>query len=108
LEARRIQAMAEDLKVGKLRRVHHMGLLVSSLVLSAVERQSDTSGRWLDAQTVYRQIGGPGAGKTSFRNKTRQAVPVMREMLKRRMKELTEKTDDFELKGRPKEVSNGL
>jgi len=108
LDPDRIQAMATDMGVIKLRRVHHMGLLVSSLVLSALERQSDTSGRWLDAQTVYNQIGGPLAGKTSFRNKTRQIAPVMREMLKRRMKELAEKTDDFELRGRLKAFSNVL
>lgn len=108
LDPDRIQAMAKDMKVIKLERVHHMGLLVSSLVLSALERQSDTSGRWLDAQTVYNQIGGPRAGKTSFRNKTRQVIPVMREMLERRMKELAENTDDFELRGRLKAFSNVL
>jgi putative transposase len=108
LDPDRIQAMAEDMVVIRLKRVHHMGLLVSSLVLSALERQSDTSGRWLDAQTVYKQIGGPRSGKTSFRNKTRQVIPVMQEMLNRRMKELTEKTDDFELRGRLKAFSNVL
>lgn len=56
LDPRRIQATAEDLRVVKLRRVHHLGLLVTSLVLSALERQTDTSGRWLDAQAVYKQL----------------------------------------------------
>jgi len=108
LEPNKIEALAFDMGVIKLRRVHHVGLLVSSLVLSALERQSDTSGRWLDAQVVYNQIGGSPAGKTSFRNKTRQVVPVMQEMLKRRMEELAEKTDDFEMRGRLKEFSNVL
>ena len=60
LDARLIQAMAEGLGVVKVRRVHHLGLLAVSLVLSTLERQSDTSGRWLDAQNVYKQLGGPG------------------------------------------------
>lgn len=108
LDPDRIQAMAEDMGVIKLKRVHHTGLLISSLLLSALERQSDTSGRWLDAQTVYYQLGGPGSGKTSFRNRTRQSVPVMQEMLARRMKDLAEKTDDFELRGRLGAFSNVL
>lgn len=108
LDPDRIEALAEDLGVVKLKRVHHAGLLISSLLLSALQRQTDTSGRWLDAQTVYRQLGGPDSGKTSFRNRTRQSVPVMHEMLKRRMKELADKTDDFELRGRLKAFSNVL
>lgn len=108
LDPDRIEALAEDMGVIKLKRVHHAGLLISSLLLSALERQTDTSGRWLDAQTVYRQLGGPDSGKTSFRNRTRQSVPVMQEMLKRRMMELAEKTDDFELRGRLEAFSNVL
>jgi hypothetical protein len=100
LEPRRIQAMAEDLGVVKLRRVHHLGLLATSLVLSALERQSDTSGRWLDAQQVYKELGGPHAGKTSFRNRTRQAVPLLQEMLNRRLKKLSDEADNVELRGR--------
>jgi len=108
LDARQVQAMAEDLGVVKLRRVHHVGLLVSSLVLSALERQSDTSGRWLDAQDVYKQLGGPRASKTSFRIRTRQSVPLLQKMLDRRMKKLAEETDDFELRGRLAAFSNVL
>jgi len=108
LDPDRIEALAEDLGVVKLKRVHHTGLLISSLLLSALERQTDTSGRWLDAQMVYRQLGGPDSGKTSFRNRTRQSVPVMQEMLKRRMQELVDKADDFELRGRLKAFSNVL
>jgi hypothetical protein len=108
LDPRRIQAMAEDLGVVKLRRVHHLGLLVTSLVLSALERQTDTSGRWLDAQQVYKQLGGPNAGKTSFRNRTRQSVPLLQEMLDREMKKLIDQTDDFELRGRLAAFANVL
>jgi hypothetical protein len=108
LEPALIEAMCEDLGVVKLRRVHHLGLLVCSLVLSALERQTDTSGRWLDAQAVYGELGGPRAGKTSFRNRTRQAVPVMREMLDRRMAQLASQTDDSELRGRLQSFTNVL
>lgn len=108
LDPRRIQATAEDLGVVKLRRVHHLGLLVTSLVLSALERQTDTSGRWLDAQAVYKQLGGPSAGKTSFRNRTRQSAPVLQAMLDRQMKNLSDETDDFELRGRLAAFANVL
>ena len=108
LDPERILALAEDLGVVKLRRTHHIGLLVCSLVLSALERQSDTSGRWLDAQQVYRELGGPRTGKTSFRNRVRQSIPVMQEMLERQMRQLAEETDDFELRGRLSAFSNVL
>jgi len=108
LDPARIEAMCEDLGIVKLQRVHHVGLLVCSLVLSALERPTDTSGRWLDAQAVYVQLGGPRAGKTSFRNRTRQAVPVMRELLDRRMAQLVEQTDDSELRGRLQAFTNVL
>ena len=106
LDPRVIQAMAEDLGAVKLRRVHHLGLLVTSLVLSALERQTDTSGRWLDAQQVYKELGGPHAGKTSFRNRTRQSVAVLQEMLDRQMKRLGEEADNSELRGRLASFAN--
>ena len=108
LDPRRIQAMAEDLGVVKLCRTHHMGLLVTSLVLSALERQTDTSGRWLDAQQVYKDLGGPHAGKTSFRNRTRQSAPVLQQMLDRQMKKLSDETDNVELRGRLAAFTNVL
>lgn len=108
LDPRRLQAMAEDLGVAKYRRVHHLGLLATSLVLSALERQTDTSGRWLDAQQVYKELGGPQSGKTSFRTRVRQSVPLLQEMLARRMKKLGDEADDFELRGQLAAFSNVL
>src|SRR5438874_13800908 len=67
LDPDRIEAMAEDMRVVQVHRVHHAGLLVAALVLSAFERGSDTEGRWLDAQTIYRELGGPDSGMTSIR-----------------------------------------
>ncbi|HEU4403821.1 MAG TPA: IS4 family transposase, partial [Polyangiaceae bacterium] len=43
-----------------------------SLVLSAYQRSTDTQGRWLDAQRLYEQLGGPPSSKTSFRNGARR------------------------------------
>jgi hypothetical protein len=81
-------------------RVHHVGLLVCALILSAFQRQTDTSGRWLDAQGVYRQLGGQEAGKTSFRNQARKSLPVLWELLRRQMLRLTASTDNEALRGR--------
>src|ERR1700679_1538276 len=62
-------------------RVHHVGLIVVSLVLSALQRSTDTQGRLLDARRTYEAIGGAVSGKTSFRNNVHQAVPLMRDVL---------------------------
>src|SRR4051812_31074325 len=66
LDPQRIDALAEDLRVIARHRVHHFGLVVCSVVLSALERGADTQGRWLDAQAVYRAAGGSPSGETSF------------------------------------------
>lgn len=100
LDPARIEAMAEDLRVIERYRVHHVGLLVCSLVLSAMQRSSDTQGRWLDAQRTYEALGGPQSGKTSFRNTVRKMVPVMRKMLRRRLTAVGEAGGDPELRGR--------
>ncbi len=41
LDPRRLQAQAEDLGVVKLRRVHHLGLLVTSLVTTRMQADGD-------------------------------------------------------------------
>ena len=53
----KIKALAEDMRVIERNRVHHPGLVVSSVVLSAVQRSTDTEGRWLDAQRTYEDLG---------------------------------------------------
>jgi Transposase DDE domain len=100
LDPERIEGMAEDMGVVRRKRVHHLGLLVCSLVLSALERSTDTEGRWLDAQTTYRSLGGEDSSKTSFRIMARKAVPVMNRLMRRRLKALGERVGQGEMRGR--------
>jgi hypothetical protein len=102
LDPARIEALGEDLRIVQLHRLHHAGLVVCALVLSAFERKADTEGRWLDAQNVYRELGGPDSGTTSFRTMGRKMFPVMQAMVRRRVNELIRDTKDEALKGRLK------
>jgi putative transposase len=95
-----IEAQAEDMRLIERHRVHHAGLLIVALVLSALQRSTDTEGRWLDARRTYEAIGGARSGKTSFRNNVHKLVPLMDRMLRRRLKKLAERTADTELRGR--------
>jgi putative transposase len=95
-----IEAQAEDMRLIERHRVHHAGLVIVALVLSALQRSTDTQGRWLDAQRTYEKIGGARSGKTSFRNNVRKLVPLMNRMLRRRLKKLAERTTDTDLRGR--------
>ena len=100
LDPDRIEALGEDMRIIELHRVHHAGLVVCALVLLAFEQGSDTEGRWLDAQQVYVELGGPVSGATSFRNMGRKMLPVMQTMLHRRVEELVQETKSDVLKGR--------
>jgi len=100
LDPNRILALAEDMRVVERMRVHHAGLVVCSLVLSALQRSTDTEGRWLDAQRVYEILGGSRSGKTSFRNHVRKVLPVMQRLLQRRLTTLSNQASDLELRGR--------
>lgn len=100
LDPARIEAWAEDLRLIERHRVHHAGLVIVALVLSALQRSTDTEGRWLDARRTYEQIGGARSGKTSFRNNVIKLVPLMSKMLQRRVKQLAERTPDTKLRGR--------
>jgi len=95
-----IEAQAEDMRLVERQRVHHAGLVVVALVLSALQRSTDTQGRWLDAQRTYESIGGARSGKTSFRNNVRKLVPLMNRMLRRRLVKLAERAQDNALRGR--------
>ncbi len=108
LDPDRIDAMAEDMRVITRHRVHHVGLITCSLILSALERSTDTEGRWLDAQRTYEALGGPEAGKTSFRNQTRKMLPVLKELLNRRLTQLAEGAPTTELRGRLRDFANVL
>jgi hypothetical protein len=95
-----IEAIAEDMRIVERQRVHHVGLVVAAVILSAMQPSTDTEGRWLDAQRKYEDLGGPDSGKTSFRDTVIKMVPVMRELLKRRMQAFASSTDQPELQGR--------
>jgi hypothetical protein len=108
LDPAMIEARAEDLRIVKRHRVHHAGLLIDSLVLSALGRSVDTEGRWLDAQRTYEMIGGPRSGKTSYRNQVRKLLPAMQDMVQRRLSAMREATNDPELRGRLKAFADVL
>jgi putative transposase len=108
LDPERLAARAEDLRIKERDRVHHVGLIVVSLVLSALQRSTDTEGRLLDARRTYEAIGGAASGKTSFRNNVHQAVPLMRDVLQRRLAAMQVATGDTEMRGRLKAFSNVL
>ncbi|MFI5298294.1 MAG: IS4 family transposase [Polyangiales bacterium] len=96
----RIEAIAEDMRIVERQRVHHVGLVVAAVVLSAMQPSTDTEGRWLDAQRKYEDLGGAESGKTSFRDTVIKMVPVMRKLLRRRMQAFAASTDQPELQGR--------
>lgn len=103
-----IEAMAEDMAAVQRHRVHHSGLLVCALILSAFERESDAEGRWLDAATIYRELGGPDTGMTSIRKMGHKMLPVMQKMIRRRMKMLADEAKTTELRGRLKAFGDVL
>ena len=100
LDPERILALSEDMGVTRRKRVHHAGLVVDGLSLSALQRSTDTEGRWLDAQRTYEALGGARSGATSFRNQARKLGPVMAEMLRRHLTQLVGQAEDSKLRGR--------
>ena len=100
LDPELILALAEDMGIARRKRVHHAGLVIDSLILSALQRSTDTEGRWLDAQRTYEMLGGKRSGATSFVNQVRKLVPVMHRMLRRRLAKLAARAKDEELRGR--------
>ena len=108
LDPARLDARAEDLRIIERHRVHHAGLVVGSLVLSALQRSTDTDGRWLDARRTYEAIGGASSGKTSFRNNVHKVIPLMQDTLQRRLKAMGAATADVQMKGRLKAFSDVL
>ena len=100
LDPERILALSEDMRITRRKRVHHPGLVIDSLILSALQRSTDTEGRWLDAQRTYEMLGGERSGATSFVNQVRKLVPVMNRMLRRRLAKLARQAKDEQLRGR--------
>lgn len=106
LDPERLAARAEDLRLKERDRVHHIGLVVNALVLSTLQRSTDTDGRLLDARRTYEAIGGARSAKNSFRNNVHQAVPLMRDALRRRLDKMRAASRDVELRGRLKAFSD--
>jgi hypothetical protein len=100
LDPARLEAMAEDMRVLERHRTHHVGLVGCAMVLSALQRSTDTQGRFLDAQRTYEALGGPEGSASGFRYQARKSGPVLQKLLRRRMDAMRKETDDPELRGR--------
>lgn len=108
LDPDRIEAMAEDMRLIERKRVHHGGLVVCAFILSALERSTDTEGRLLDARLVYQELGGPESGKTSFRNMAHKMLPVLKKLLRQRLRQLEHRAPHPELRGRLRSFADVL
>lgn len=100
LDPERLLAMADDLRLVSRQRHYHAGYVVVSLLLSALQRSTDTEGRLLDARRTYETLTGSATHESGFRKKARQVVPVLHELLRRRLKGLVQSAATPELRGR--------
>jgi putative transposase len=95
-----LEAIAEDMGLVRKKRVHHAGLVVCAVILSAFQRSTDTQGRWLDAQRTYEAIGGPRASRESFQKQVVKLAPLMRALVRRRFDDMTARASRNHLRGR--------
>ncbi|HTB77389.1 MAG TPA: IS4 family transposase [Polyangiaceae bacterium] len=100
LDPARLEAIAEDMGLVQKKRVHHAGLIVCAVILSAFQRSTDTQGRWLDAQRIYEAIGGPRATRESFHKQVVKLAPLMRALVRRRFDDMTARASRNHLRGR--------
>jgi len=100
LDPDRLQAIAEDLRVVERRRNYHAGLVAVSIVISALQRSTDTQGRLVDARRIYEMLGGGPAKESGFRKVARKVAPVFRLLLARRLSTMVASATTPELKGR--------
>lgn len=100
LDPDRLQAIAEDLRVVERKRGYDAGLVAVSLILSALQRSTDTQGRLVDARRVYEMLGGGKAQESGYRKVARKVGPVLRVLLKRRLGALATTVKSPELCGR--------
>jgi hypothetical protein len=100
LDPERLHAIAEDLRVVERRRGYDAGLVAVSIVLSALQRSTDTQGRLADARRVYEMLGGGRTQESGFRKVARKVAPVLREILDRRIRMLAANATSPELRGR--------
>lgn len=96
----RLQGLAEDLRLVERQRLHHLGLIAVAMILSALQRSTDTCGRLLDAQAVYEQLGGPVGKRAAFREQVAKLGPLFEVVLWRRLRALGARTDLPTLRGR--------
>lgn len=107
LDPDRIRALAEDMRIVQRQRVHDAGLVAAAFIVSAFEGGSDTQGRILDGWQVYLSLGGARSSETSFRRMAHKMAPVMRKLLRRRLRELG-KEQHPELRGRLEKFADVL
>lgn len=97
----RLNALAEDLRALQRSRALDLGLVVVSVILSALSRSSDTEGRVRDAFALYRQIDTAAAvTDEAFRKAMGRAAPVLLHLLQQWMGELTKVDAWAPLRGR--------
>jgi putative transposase len=95
-----LEAIAEDMGLVRKKRVHHAGLIVCAVILSAFQRPTDTQGRWLDAQRTYEAIGGPRSSRESFHKQVIKLAPLMHALVRRRFDDMTARASRNYLRGR--------
>src|SRR5258706_13391447 len=107
LDPDRIRALAEDMRIVRRQRVHDAGLVAAAFIVSAFEGGTDTQGRILDGWQGYLSLGGARSSETSFRRMAHKMAPVMRKLLRRRLRELG-KAHHPELRGRLEQFADVL
>jgi len=95
-----LQAIAEDLRVVERRSSYHAGLVTVCIVISALQRSTDTQGRLADASWNYEILGGGPTKESGFRKVARKIAPVLQLLLARRLNALVCNATTPELKGR--------
>jgi hypothetical protein len=108
LDPDRLQAIAEDLRVVERRRGYDAGLVAVSVVLSALQRSTDTEGRLADARRVYEMLGGGPTTESGFRKIVRKVAPVLREVVNRRLATVAAGVAVPELRGRLRTLGDVL
>lgn len=107
LDPDRIDALAEDMRIVQRHRVHHAGLVAAAFVVSAFDGGTDTEGRILDAWQTYKALGGTPSSETSFRRMAHKMAPVLKQLLKRRLRQLSKQAHP-ELRGRLEKFADVL
>jgi len=101
LDPVRLNAIAEDLRVLERQRDLNLGIVVISVILSALSRSSDSEGRVRDAFAVYRQIDTETTvSDEAFRKALGRTAVVLLHLLKQWMREVDTEFANAPLRGR--------